>query len=177
MRKSPDESEKKERAGRHYKASTLPIFKEGIESPTKRDDLMWLYGELCSSWRMLTDVRFKLLGFVPTVSVAVLINILSRDDPAKGLSSTARTGVIVFGSLVILALYIYDRRNSQLYDDLISRARRIEEELGIDTGQFRGRRKPSNKLIQHDVATNLIYGTALAGWLFALLATWLGWIQ
>lgn len=169
------ESEKKERAVRHYKASNLPIFREGVEPPSKRDDLKWLYGEVCSSWRMLTDVRFKLLGFVPTVSVAVLITILSRDDPTKGLSPITRTGVIVFGFLITLALYIYDRRNSQFYDDLISRGRRIEEELGIDTGQFRGRLKSPNWLIQHDVATNLIYGTALVGWLFALLATWLGW--
>ncbi len=82
----------------------------------------------------------------------------------------------MFGFLVTLALFIYDRRNSQLYNDLVSRARRIEEELGVDTGQFRGRKKPSNQLINHRVATNLIYGTTLAGWLFALLATWLHWI-
>jgi hypothetical protein len=50
---------------------------------------------------------------------------------------------------------------NHFYDDLFSRGRRIEEELGIDTGQFRGRLNPSNWLIQHDVVTNLIYGTAL----------------
>ena len=43
--------------------------------------------------------------------------------------------------------------NSRFYDDLISRARRIEEELGIDTGQFRGSKDASNKLINHSVAT------------------------
>jgi len=50
-----------------------------------------------------------------------------------------------------------------LWYDLFGCDRQIEEELGIDTGQFRGGLKPSMWLIQHDVATNLIYGTALAG--------------
>jgi hypothetical protein len=49
--------------------------------------------------------------------------------------------------------------------DLISRARKIEKELGIDTGQFLGRLKPPHVFLQHDASTNLIYGTALLGWL------------
>lgn len=85
--------------------------------------------------------------------------------------------LIVFSFPVTPAFYIYDRRNSQFYDDLISRGRHIEPELGIETGQFRSRLKASMWLIQHDVATNLIYGTTLASCLFALLATWLGWIK
>jgi hypothetical protein len=175
-KKKAEESEKKERAGRYYKASLLPIFRGGvIDLQSKRDDLKWLYGEVCSSWRMLTDVRFKLLGLVPTISVVALISVLSRAETNAGLSPEARMGIIVFGFLVTFGLFIYDRRNSQLYNDLVSRARRIEEELGIDTGQFRGRKDPSNWLINHSNATNLIYGTTLAGWLFALLATWLHW--
>jgi hypothetical protein len=165
-----------ERCGRHYAASTLPVFQAGVEPPVRQDDLKWLYGEICSSWRMLTDVRFKLLGFVPTVSVVILISLLSRDAPGTGLTSMMRMAVSVFGLLITLALYIYERRNSELYDDLVSRGRRIEKELGIDTGQFLGRKDPKSRLIQHDVAINLIYGTALAGWLFALATNWL-WLE
>jgi hypothetical protein len=157
-----------ERRRRHYKASPLPVFQVGVEPPVRQDDLKWLYGEICSSWRMLTDVRFKLLGFVPTVSVVILISLLSADDPGRGLTPPLRMAVSVFGLLITLALYIYERRNSELYDDLVSRGRRIEKELGIDTGQFLGRKDPKSRLIQHDVAINLIYRTALAGWLFAL---------
>jgi hypothetical protein len=164
-----------ERCGRHYKASILPIFRDGVERTAKHDDLRWLYGEICTSWRMLTDVRFKLLGFVPTVSLVILINLLPRDDPGRGLTPAMRMAVSVFDLLITLALFIYERRNSELYDDLASRGRRIEQELGIDTGQFLGRKDPRSRLIKHDVAINLIYGTALAGWLFALAvnAVWL----
>jgi hypothetical protein len=165
-----------ERRRRHYEASPLPVFQVGVEPPAKQDDLKWLYGEICSSWRMLTDVRFKLLGFVPTVSVVILISLLSRDTPGTGLTPMMRMAVSVFGLLITLALYIYERRNSELYDDLVSRGRRIEKELGIDTGQFLGRKDPKSRLVQHDVAINLIYGTALAGWLFALATNWL-WLE
>lgn len=171
--KNPEQVDKKERANRHYKTSNLPVFKVGTQLPPHKDELFKLYGEICSSWRMLTDVRFKLLGLVPTVSVVALLNILSQEGIAKGLSPITRTGIIAFGFLVTIALYIYDRRNTELYDDLISRARRIEMELGMDTGQFLGRKEPKYKLIKHDIATNLIYGTVLAGWLFAALVIWL----
>ena len=33
-------------------------------------------------------------------------------------------------------LWIYDTRNNELYDELISRGRRIEAELGIHTGAY-----------------------------------------
>jgi hypothetical protein len=168
-------AEAQERCNRQYKASSLPVLRDGAEAPPRSDVLLALYGQACSGWRMLTDVRFKLLALVPTVSVLLLIGLLSGAGENKGLSANARVGIIVLGAVITFALYVYDRRNSELYNDLISRARRIEDELGVDTGLFRGRPKPSNSLIQHDVATNLVYGAALGGWLFALLATWLGW--
>lgn len=171
------EKESKQRLRRHYQASLLPVFKEGAPAPSRQDVLLVLYGEVCNSWRTLTDVRFKLLGFVPTISVVVLISLLSGDEPTKGLTPITRMAIGLFGLLVTFALFVYELRNSELYDDLVSRGRRIEQELGIDTGQFLGRRDPRNWLIKHDVAINLIYGTAVAGWLFALLAIWLGWIQ
>jgi hypothetical protein len=173
-KKSPPEEDP--RAGRNYKASALPIFRDGSQPPEREATLLALYTEICGSWRSLHEVRFKLLGLVPTVSVVAWIAILARDDVNKGLSGPERVGIMLFGFLITLALFIYDRRNSQLYDDLISRARRIEDELGIDTGQFRGRKKSSHPLIQHDVATNLIYLTSLGGWLLALLAVSLGWV-
>lgn len=75
-------------------------------------------------------------------------------------------------------------RNSQLYDDLVSRWRRIEAELGLDTGHFRGRLQPSSRYllgplnvkvqIQHDTAINLIYGTSVGGWVLALIVILFG---
>lgn len=166
------------RDNRHYTTSPLPALLEELRVRSQQDAqeiLKMLYSEVCTSWRALMDTRFKLLGFVPSVSVLILIGLLSEDNPAAALSQIAKTAIALFGLLVTFALFVYELRNSQLYDDLISRGRKIEDELGIDTGQFRGRPKPSNKLIKHDVAINLIYGTALAGWIFAFAAIWLVW--
>lgn len=169
-------AEEKERTGRYYKASALPLFRDGVTAPVRKDDMLQIYTQVCQSWRMLTDVRFKLLSFVPAVSAVALINLLSTPKAGEGLSSLTRTIIVVFGLLIFAGLYIYERRNSELYDDLISRGRRIEQELGVDTGHFRGRRQPANFLIKHDVAINLIYWTAALGWASALAATWLDWI-
>jgi hypothetical protein len=61
---------------------------------------------------------------------------------------------------------VYDRRNSELYNDMISRGRRLEQELGVETG---GRRARSNQFIKHDTAIHLIYGVSMAAWLVSFL--------
>jgi hypothetical protein len=66
----------------------LPAFSGGQQ--TKDSDrlqiLFTVYKEVCSDWRTLTDVRFKLLGFVPVVSLTAIIALLSRGrDESKAL--------------------------------------------------------------------------------------------
>jgi hypothetical protein len=169
-----------QRHNRSYRSSRLPIFKQvPLEHTASHDKtLIELYGEICNSWRMLTDVRFKLLGFVPTVSIVLLINLLDNSEP-KSLSFISRAAICLIGLLVTIGLYIYDYRNTELYDDLVSRSRRIETELGMETGQFLGRKKPKKFLIltlQHDTAINIIYISAIIAWLFALASTIFNWI-
>jgi hypothetical protein len=122
--------------------------------------LVPLYHELCSSWRELIGVRFKLLGLVPAVS-AVALGALLRGD---ALSTAAGLGITLFGLAVTLALFVYDQRNSQLHDELISRGRRIEFELGITVGQFLGR-PGSWRFVKHDNATNLVYAATIVAWI------------
>lgn len=162
-------SEEEERKHRDYDTSPLPVVPDTIQEPAHKEILLSLYSEICNSWRMLTDVRFKLLGLVPTVSAAVLISLLSRSKPDEGLSPFSRIVISIFGLLITLGISIYEQRNSELYDDLINRARRIEQELGIDTGQFLGRIKLSKPWINHKNAIKLIYVTAVLGWLAALI--------
>jgi hypothetical protein len=171
-------------AGQHlnrsYKASKLPVFLSQPLSAREQEVLLKLYGEVCNSWRTLTDVRFKLLGLVPIVSGLFLIRLLSGD----GLSPTVKAGIALFGLAVTFALWMYEVRNSELYDDLVSRGRRIETELGISTGHFRGRLNPLFRYmlgslglrvrIQHDSAINLIYTASVVGWLLALVTIVLG---
>ena len=139
---------------RHYKTSSLPSLTKAVKPSQRQDILFTLYREVCSGWRMLTDVRFKLLGFIPVVSGVILFSLLSTK--ADGPSPLARMAIAGFGLLITIALCVYDRRNSELYDDMISRGRKIEEELGVDTGLFLGRRDPSQKFINHGVSRPIL---------------------
>ena len=161
---------RKLRESRKYAASPLPTLR-GSREPADREILLALYAQVCVTWRELIGTRFKLLGLVPTISVLLQAAILSGDGFGKGLSPLTKIGLAVFGFLATLGLLIYDLRNSELHDDLISRGRKIEEELGVDTGQFRGRLGRSHWFISHSIALLLIYGTAILGWVVALLIT------
>lgn len=155
---------------RHYDASTLPVFTDEMMVAPGKDELITLYEQICSSWHVLIDIRFKLLGLVPAVSLVLLVNVLSSEGAAKGLTPTLKIMITLLGFVATFALLIYDMRNSELHDDLISRGRKIEELWGVHTGQFRGRLKTSNWLVKHDRATALIYGAALIGWALGILA-------
>lgn len=171
-----------QRLNRDYRVSELPLFLPDPQPLSTREQevLIKLYEEVCSSWRTLTDVRFKLLGLVPIVSGLFLIRLLSGDGPPP----TVKAGIALFGLAVTSALWMYEVRNSELYDDLISRGRRIETELGVGTGHFRGRLKLVSRhllgplglrvRIQHDIAINLIYVASMIGWLLALITIMLG---
>ncbi len=184
---------------RQYNYSSLPVLgnllQPSLEEQKLRQELyLGLYKELCTSWRSLVDVRFKLLGLVPAASIAVIVALLFSDTSKLNLPplflAVIQTGVALFGLTVTYALFVYDQRNSQLHDDLISRGRRIEQELSVHTGHFMGRlesykwffrKEPpkSFKLgilhIKHDTATNLIYGAAMIAWLLTIGTIWLRW--
>ncbi|WP_330766954.1 hypothetical protein [Rhodococcus sp. M8-35] len=130
----------------------------------QRAVLSLLYGEVCDSWHELVGVRFKLLALVPSVSVITLGILFARTD----INPILAIGLSAFGVIVTAMLMIYDQRNSQLHNELISRGRRIEYELGVSVGQFLGRPK-SRRLIKHDIATLTIYLASIGGWVFGLL--------
>jgi hypothetical protein len=135
-------------------------------SPDEARLLTAVYGEVCNSWRALVDVRFKLLGLVPAVSALALATVLPRRPAGEELEPFPGFAIATLGFVVTFALFIYDQRNSQLHDELISRGRRIEYELGIEVGQFRGR-PGSWKVVKHDTATNIVYGATLVAWIIA----------
>ena len=159
-RESPD--------NRSYKSTSLATLQAGFTVDQNKDLLFMLYDQVCSTWKALIDVRFKLLGLVPTVSIALLATILSTKS--DGLTFSGKLLISTLGTLTSIGLFIYDKRNSELHDDLISRGRKIEEELGIETGIFRGRLN-STGIIKHDVATNLVYYSTLVAWVAAIVLT------
>lgn len=146
------------------------------------------YGEINNNIRFLAEVRFKLLGLIPTLGGAAVF-VLSR----IGLSSVAASGnpdndlvvvllVATLGFAATLGVTLYDQRNSELYNALIHRAKHLELNLclpgspgGLKStkkgGQFRERPAKGRHLIVtagHDLALALIYGPLLGAWLFPL---------
>lgn len=145
----------------------LPTIREDATPVNRQDLLLKLYDQTCTTWRMLVDVRFKLLALVPTVSLVSLATVFGAQDTPKYLSPQLRLLFAVLGFIATIGLLIYDLRNSKLHNDLISRGRKIEDELGVDTCVFRGR-KEAWGIINHSAATTLIYGVALLAWISAI---------
>jgi hypothetical protein len=159
--------EYQERLRRHYEYSPLPLMNASPNATS--ETLLAIYAQICDTWRTLTDVRFKLLALVPPVAALALFAVITPKGLFEGAGDVVRVMAAIFGLLVSLALYIYDQRNSELYNDLVSRGRRAEMELGLDTGIFLGRKDPKpGSLIKHGTATTLIYWTVLAAWIFAI---------
>jgi hypothetical protein len=142
----------------------LPSQPGDVKPVTQAEVLFRLYDQTCQTWRGLIDVRFKLLAFVPAASVLGMAAIFANEGTPQGLTPIQRQIVAAVGAIVTMGLLLYDIRNSQLHDDLISRGRKIEDELGVDTGIFRGRLKSSG-MIKHGAATGLIYGASVFAWL------------
>jgi hypothetical protein len=152
---------------RHYASTKLPTL--ACDPKDKQTILIALYDQVGNSWRYLSDVRFKVLTILPAVSVVMWVQLLTSSNSATRPGSYAAVVLSFIGAALTLALYRYDRRNDELYDDLISRGRKIEEELGVDTGVFRGRRKPVPRGPSHGRATGPLYRFTILGWLLVLL--------
>jgi hypothetical protein len=90
-----------------------------------------------------------------------------NQDHLIGQVQLFRLALGLFGLAVTIGIIIYEHRNDGLYNDLISRGRRIETELGVDTGLFLGRRRA--RFLTHGAATSTIYGSTLLLWIAVLI--------
>jgi hypothetical protein len=82
--------------------------------------------------KLLTDIRFRLLVLVPPL-VAVGVTLLSNPTFGGGTSPLAMIGVGLLGLSITFGVVLYDLRNSQLYDALINRAMLVERKMRMDT--------------------------------------------
>jgi hypothetical protein len=135
----------------------------------RRDEVLKEYGEVSSNFRLLTDIRFKLLAFLPIATAsAVLLKAQSHGMIGLLLS--------LFGIATTIGFAIYNTRNDQLYDELVGRAAEIERTLGIPEGAFANRPKAwltitliGIKLkIDHRTGVGIIYASSIAIWLFGV---------
>jgi len=134
------------------------------------DDALRLdYEQTTDLIRTLTDIRFRLLAFVPTIAGAS-VGFLGHGEPAAELLAVGLLGLAATSGILL-----YELRNSQVYDSAIAHAESVERKLGL--GLFSGR--PRERLTpfglvaaRHEHGLGLIYGAALAGWTY--LVVWGG---
>lgn len=129
------------------------------------------YNQLCNSFRQLTDVRFKLLALVPSISGAA-IALISTDLVEFKQTPLPRCLVAVLGFIVTLGIVFYDQRNSQIYNAIVRSGRKLEDSLGVQ-GAFSQRPPRALRFlglfsIWHDRGLALIYGSVLGGWVFPI---------
>ncbi len=138
------------------------------------NDLVRLdYEQTTQLVRALTEIRFRLLAFVPTIAGAAVAFV---SDPG---SASDLLAVGLLGLVATLGIFIYELRNSQIYDAAIHRATVLERRLGIRSivdearvgGIFTERPRRSMRLfgraaVWHDRGLALVYAAALAGWTY-----------
>jgi hypothetical protein len=102
---------------------------------SRRDALLKEYSEVGANFRLLTDIRFKLLGILP-IAAAIAAALKGNALGIQGF------GLSLFGLVATLGLATYNARNDQLYDELVGRAASIERSLGLPDGYFANRPRP-----------------------------------
>lgn len=105
------------------------------EEDRKREIALAEYKEVVTQFRALTDIRFKLLTYLPLGTVAAAGFVSGTNDLLKQPTISA------FAFVATLCIATYDKRNDQHYDELVSRAAELERELQIEHGSFFGSAK------------------------------------
>jgi hypothetical protein len=140
------------------------------------DRLRLDYQQTTDLLRQITDVRFKLLALVPTLSGAA-VAVLGRPSSAALLLAVG-----LLGLSATVGVLLYELRNTQLYDYGLHRAQELERRLelpsidgGATGGLFSERPDRSLRLfgllpVDRDAGLILVYSAALAGWTY--LCAW-----
>lgn len=145
----------------------------GTPAADRRGALLAEYGEVGASFRLLTDIRFKLLALLP-VAAGAATALVAAGDARDAWGEVQALALSLFGLVVTVALATYNQRNDQLYDALVGRAASIERELGLPDGAYANR--PTSWLtirlpigawpVNHRRPVAVIYGASAALWVF-----------
>ena len=125
----------------------------------------------------LSDIRFKLLGMLP-IATGITFALTNTTESINSLV------LGVLGLLVTIGILFYDQRNTEIYDGLIGKARRLERKMKIEKSQmsecyggtFKNRSERGRKFLGifqmwHDKALAIIYATVIWVWLFIIISS------
>jgi hypothetical protein len=133
-----------------------------------RERLKMDYEQTMAAWRMLVDLRFRLLAFVPSIT-GVVVALAGRSPSATSALVAALSLTALFG------IIIYDLRNTQFHDAAIHRAKALERSLGLarlsDKGTGGGlmserpreRYRLAGVQVWHDRGLFIVYSASAAG--------------
>jgi|SRR5580765_3283337 len=122
------------------------------------------YEQTTQLMRTLTDIRFKLLAFVPTIAGAA-VGLLG----AGSHSPSELLAVGFLGLAATVGILLYELRNSELYDSIIERAVDLEQKLGLGLLSRRAQKRATLFGVvsaRHERGMGLVYGAALSGWTY-----------
>jgi hypothetical protein len=126
------------------------------------DELLRLdYDRSVDMIKTLTDIRFKLLALVPTLTGAAIGLIRQPQSAAELL------GVGAIGLTATIGILLYELRNTSLVLYAFERAAAAERALQLPSGGLYARRPRSTT---GDSSLSLVYGAALGGWSY--LVAW-----
>lgn len=134
-----------------------------METRNAPDATLKVYEGVCDNFAGQWDVRFKLLGLLPTGTTGVLAGIAS----SASTPPIAKTLLCVLGAIITIALWIYDKRTGQYITKLRDMGAALETAL-VGTGLQGQFSMPQPAMhpswLSHGFAMNMIYGTCLLAW-------------
>jgi hypothetical protein len=142
--------------------------------PEENETIRFDYEQSLQTYRMLADIRFKLLALVPLISGASIA--ILTTDPVHANSQLVLAGG-VFGLLITLGVTIYNQRNTQFMNVSRFRACELEEILSLPLKGNLQLAPPKDLRffwtmhVWNDRALALIYGTVLTAWVFLITRT------
>ncbi|MDQ3068030.1 MAG: hypothetical protein M3R12_12915 [Actinomycetota bacterium] len=127
------------------------------------------YEQTTTLVREFTDLRTKMLAFVPTIT-GTAVGLLGEPRPVAEL-----LGIALLGLVATLGIFVYELRNAELYDAAVRRAKELERQLGFPTvhglqGAGGVLAAPPGRWFAHDRGWAFVYSAAVAGWSY--LAAW-----
>jgi hypothetical protein len=153
---------------RNNSAESGRADKEEKERARKTEIAKAEYTEVVTQFRALTDIRFKLLAFLPLGTVAGAVFVQQTGALMK------EPAIAAFAFVVTVCIATYNKRNDQFYDELVKRAAELERSLEVENGSFMDRPKEWLKYgfvtVGHRWPIGLIYAASASLWASLLSA-------
>jgi predicted ester cyclase len=124
------------------------------------------YAEICKSHEAIADFRAKLLGLLPLASGTGIFLLVNRQPPKEVKGFLIAAGL--FGAVVTLGLYLYEKRGMSECLLLRERGAALECRLRLSPDVARFRNNPS-RFVGPQGAGPIVYLAVMAAWLFVAL--------